>query len=470
MSSDIVLTAALRNNLLSLQNTQRLIDTTQLRLATGLKVNSALDNASSFFTAQTLSNRAGDLSRLLDNINLSIRTIEEANAGVEALSTLVSQADAIVSSARDELAASDGSARIVSSLDLSGVAALTTLGDGATVLGTETFNFTTTDDSGNRISRTIALGAGTINAFAATITDTFADLENGEITASINDSGNLVIESVGGRTFSISASDAAGTGDIDTQLGLLGLDTQFALQDRTIGTAAGAFQTVNIQATTVVAGNTVSTISLYESPGNLIEAGDLINTGALGGLAYEDANGNTALDGVSGLGFAVDINGTTTTIAANGGTFQSFVDSINNNTTINEDVSAEFDSLTGQVRITALSDDVRNITVTAVTLADGFANIGLGDPTGNLDPISNGLEVDRAGNTVALDIGAGNQDFVVSFNSSTAALDALAGDYNSVRVQIDQLVEDASFRGINLLNGDNLTTFFNENNTNSLIT
>jgi hypothetical protein len=53
-SSDVVLSAALRNNLLSLQGTQRLIDTVQLRLATGLKVNSALDGPQQFFTSQSL--------------------------------------------------------------------------------------------------------------------------------------------------------------------------------------------------------------------------------------------------------------------------------------------------------------------------------------------------------------------------------------------------------------------------------
>ncbi len=65
MSGDIVLSSALRNNLLSLQNTQRNIDTAQLRLATGLKVNSALDNPQNFFTAKALNNRASDLTRLV---------------------------------------------------------------------------------------------------------------------------------------------------------------------------------------------------------------------------------------------------------------------------------------------------------------------------------------------------------------------------------------------------------------------
>ena len=113
MTSDVVLTAALRNNLLSLQNTQSLIDKTQIRLATGLKVNSALDNPQNFFAAQTLSNRAGDLSRLLDGIGQSITAIKQASTSIESLTTLVEQADSIATQARDALAGGQQEARIV---------------------------------------------------------------------------------------------------------------------------------------------------------------------------------------------------------------------------------------------------------------------------------------------------------------------------------------------------------------------
>ena len=42
-----------------------MMTTTQERLATGLKVNSALDNPLNFFTAKGLNNRATQLSALL---------------------------------------------------------------------------------------------------------------------------------------------------------------------------------------------------------------------------------------------------------------------------------------------------------------------------------------------------------------------------------------------------------------------
>ena len=100
MSSDVALTSALRNNLLSLQNTQRQVDQTQFRLSTGKKVNSALDNPLNFFRAQSFSNRASDLTTLLDGINLSIRTIEEADKGITAINKLLNTAESIIDEAK----------------------------------------------------------------------------------------------------------------------------------------------------------------------------------------------------------------------------------------------------------------------------------------------------------------------------------------------------------------------------------
>ncbi|MFR1031063.1 MAG: flagellin [Alphaproteobacteria bacterium] len=100
--SDISLTASMRSNLLSLQNTQSLMDTTQERLSTGKKVNSALDNPSSFYTAQSLTNRASDLSSLLDSMGQGIQTIKAADEAITSITEFVQQAKAIANQARDE--------------------------------------------------------------------------------------------------------------------------------------------------------------------------------------------------------------------------------------------------------------------------------------------------------------------------------------------------------------------------------
>ena len=99
--ADITLTASMRSNLLSLKNTTELMSTTQNRLSTGLKVNSAIDNPSSYYTAQSLNNRASDLSSLLDSMTQGIQTVKAANEGIESITALVEQAKSIANSARD---------------------------------------------------------------------------------------------------------------------------------------------------------------------------------------------------------------------------------------------------------------------------------------------------------------------------------------------------------------------------------
>ena len=94
--SNISLNASMRNNLLSLQQISKLQDRTQLRLSTGLKVNSAIDNPSSYYTASALNNRADDLSALLDSMGQGIQTIKAANEGIEKATDLVNQMKAIV--------------------------------------------------------------------------------------------------------------------------------------------------------------------------------------------------------------------------------------------------------------------------------------------------------------------------------------------------------------------------------------
>ena len=91
----------MRSNLLSLQQTQSLMDTTQERLSTGKKVNSAIDNPSSYYTAQSLTNRASDLSSLLDSMGQAVQTIQAANEGIEAITEFANQAKAIATSAND---------------------------------------------------------------------------------------------------------------------------------------------------------------------------------------------------------------------------------------------------------------------------------------------------------------------------------------------------------------------------------
>src|SRR5258705_5343687 len=93
--SVIVLSASVRQNLLSLQSTAELLATTQNRLSTGKKVNTALDNPTNYFTAAGLDARASDISNLLDSIGNGVQVLQAANTGITSLSKLVDTAKSI---------------------------------------------------------------------------------------------------------------------------------------------------------------------------------------------------------------------------------------------------------------------------------------------------------------------------------------------------------------------------------------
>src|SRR5262245_16547261 len=99
MSSNIVLTASVPQNLLSLQSTADLLATTQSRLSTGKKVNSALDNPTNFFTAQGLDSRASDINNLLDGIGNGVQVLQAANTGITSLQKLVDSAKSVANQA-----------------------------------------------------------------------------------------------------------------------------------------------------------------------------------------------------------------------------------------------------------------------------------------------------------------------------------------------------------------------------------
>src|SRR5277367_5777653 len=93
--SGIVLSASVRQNLLSLQSTAALLATTQNDLATGNKVNTALDNPTEFFTAEGLNNRASDIGNLLDSIGNGVQVLQAANTGITSLQSLIANAQSI---------------------------------------------------------------------------------------------------------------------------------------------------------------------------------------------------------------------------------------------------------------------------------------------------------------------------------------------------------------------------------------
>ncbi|WP_374372740.1 flagellin [Dongia sp.] len=103
MADSIALSSSIRSNLLLLQQTTTQLDKTQLRLATGNKINSALDGPASFFAAKGLNQRAGDLDGLKDNIGQAISTVKGADEGISSIETFIEQARGLTTQALGSL-------------------------------------------------------------------------------------------------------------------------------------------------------------------------------------------------------------------------------------------------------------------------------------------------------------------------------------------------------------------------------
>src|SRR5688572_33040393 len=115
-TNDIQLTAGIRNNLLLLQFTSERIDRTQQRLATGNKINSAIDGAVAFFASKGLNRRADDLTQLKDAIGQSISTIKAADSGITSIDKLLEQAKGLITTAFGNLGTDSNSVNLRKSL------------------------------------------------------------------------------------------------------------------------------------------------------------------------------------------------------------------------------------------------------------------------------------------------------------------------------------------------------------------
>jgi flagellin-like hook-associated protein FlgL len=180
--SGIVLSSSVRQNLLSLQSTADLLATTQNRLATGNKVNSALDNPTSFFTAQSLNNRASDISNLLDGIGNGVQVLQAANTGITSLQKLVDTAKSIANQVLQTTVGYSTKSTVTSAAALGGTAA--NLVDGATIKAGQTIIVAA---NGNLPAVTVTIGA------SESLDQLNTALAAGSLTASLDSSNKLVI-------------------------------------------------------------------------------------------------------------------------------------------------------------------------------------------------------------------------------------------------------------------------------------
>jgi flagellin len=466
--SDVVLTAALRNNLLSLQSTQALIDVTQYRLSTGKKVNSALDSPQNFFASQSLSNRAGDLQRLLDGIGQSIQTIKAADNGVTGLTKLIEQADSVAQSAKDAISQGTTEAKIVGNRNLNGIEDLPSL-TGITNNDTIVLTLTQDDGTAQEIAAYGAAGAAT-----ATVTLT-TNMSTEEMIGAINnihlnDSGTAGANALGAQAFEASL-DSDGYLQIKTLNGgnmninfvtaantdaanlALAADLGFGGSSRLV--ADGGAGTNNVELT-VVADVAIRSLALYDStttPDTIADRSDLLSN-----IVDEDGTALFANLGAATDDYEIGVNGgarqtiNLTDASNNAVSIQNFIDQINNNTALNTRIEASYDETTGVLSIRPIDTSVQSIEIGAADNNQTMtANFGFGVKT------------------LAATATDGMQESL-RFASSAGDLAGLESDYNKIRQQIDDLVGDAGYRGTNLLNGDDLLTTFNEDRTSTLTT
>jgi hypothetical protein len=157
--SGIVLSSSVRQNLLSLQSTADLLATTQSRLSTGKKVNSALDNPTNFFTAQSLDNRASDINNLLDGIANGVQVLQSANTGITSLQKLIDSAKSVANQALQTTVGYSTKSNV--STTIAGATASDLRGTTAFTNATATGNVVTDGTSGgtHAITGAITLGA-----------------------------------------------------------------------------------------------------------------------------------------------------------------------------------------------------------------------------------------------------------------------------------------------------------------------
>ncbi|GIQ75226.1 MULTISPECIES: flagellin [unclassified Bradyrhizobium] len=230
--SGIILSSSVRQNLLSLQSTADLLSTTQNRLATGKKVNTALDNPTNFFTAQSLDNRASDINNLLDGIGNGVQVLQAANTGITSLQKLVDTAKSIANQVLQSPTGYTTRSQVTSTAALGGTSA--NLVDGTTIKSGDVLAIAA---SAGQPAFSFTFGA------SSSLTQLNASLAASNLTASLDSSNKLVITTTndaasstigavtftntGGGTATFSAAGTAPVADPASQSARAALVTQY---------------------------------------------------------------------------------------------------------------------------------------------------------------------------------------------------------------------------------------------------
>jgi flagellin len=482
--SGITLSAGVRQNLLALQNTSANAIITQGRLATGKKVNSALDNPTSFFTSQSLSARASDLGTLLDAIGQATSTLQAANQGITSLTSLIQSAKSIATQAQQ------GTKGVVTYTNITGSVAIaadrtrltgpTSVATGdstATASVQASYAFNANSFAGAASGDTLQLTNGTTTATfqyltgtnvatgsnvgftnAATLkTDITAAFSAATVT--INGGNTITVVSTSAQDYTTNYT-ATGTGTLTT-LGTTVAATDGSKLTVNDGSHTSSFRYVSAGAvaangtftdatslaaainnaasqvsTDVTAANVTGKLQLDAAKSVSITVGGTLATAyGFANTAIAD-NYNSTLAGLSGTTLTVQV-GTDTTSTLTFGTGNGQIASA---TQLSTQLSAITD-ITGSINSSNFINFAPNSSA-AVTIG-GAATSGLGLTPGTTVPVGT----------------------VVTPDATRASLQT---QFNALLSQIDQLAGDSSYNGVNLLTGDNLKVTFNQTGSASL--
>lgn len=465
MSTDkIALTASMRSNLLSLKNTQSLMDKTQDRLSTGYKVNSAMDNPSSYFTAQALNSRADDLSTLMDSIGQAISTLEVADQGITSLQKFVEQAKSVANSARDT---ANVSAKTKSSIkfDLDNLK--------SQIVAEKAVPNAKADET-----MTIRVGDSTKLTGTVNVNE---DSKLVDLDLEAADAGSIVVD---GKEYKLATDSATGNSmtskvAADSVMKIVGMDGDtYTLADEsgnTISVAKANVTAGTVTGHTIGIGDTVTnkaeaTVTVSEDGKTTATAAFTLTTKAAATTDYEAQSLTRKIE--------------TTINVAKGSTVADFAKIVE--TMIGTKV---FDASVEESNLVFKTLDTTSIEVKGtiaeklgmdkgqtITLAKDDTAESLRLKINDLDGVS--AEFDDKGRLVIKS--EQGDDLVISgtladklgvsgaVTNGSNERATYAKQFDAILTQINELVQDTSYKGINLLNGDNLTVVFNEDRTSTL--
>ncbi len=409
MGSDITLSSAVRNNLLSLQKTADLLGATQEKLATGLKVNSALDDPTAFFTASALNNRASDLNRLQDFVGNAVQTLRAADEGITAITNLVEAAEATARQALQTAGSTQTASTSTGTATIAADAAAVALGTGLALTAN-----TELDTLANIVAGdTLTIQVGSNAAYTIEFdTDTTPSGTN-DISIDILGDDNL---------------DGGAGGDADATVG----DLLTAISNATGATAV--LSGGNIQ---ITAGDTTSDVLITGSDAGVLTDLGVSSIGQGTTTARTIEPSNSDFSGLTGdLTFQIG-TGSVNTISFG-------TDDSSNEVSNRAELLAEINGITG---LTASYSS----NILSVASTDTTSSFTVGGDTAEL---------------AATNLTAGLVNPGVS--STNTDRSNFASQFDELRTQINELSVDAGYNGVNLLAGDSLTVTFNEDGTSSL--